>query len=389
MANQAKSDFLARMSHDLRGPLNVIVGLANLLTDPSVGPSLSPEKQQESLGVIRNSGEVLSSLIGNILDLSALEAGKVDLSLAPVGAAATFGYLEAMAARLADEHHRDLEVAVTVHPDVVTINVDEEKFLRVMINLISNAVKFTPSGGRIGVLVTVDTDEGESSRALHVVVSDTGVGIEPQHFAEVFEPFRRLDGTSPDGPRGTGVGLAVVRQLVELHGGSVWVESETSRGSHFHAVFPHALPAAEDGDRPVEAHLDDGGVGRQAQPAGGHGVVLVVEDTDAHMDLMRLAVTSRGYTMHGVRSGEEAIEWLAANRPDVILLDMQLPGIDGFAVAAHVRGRIETHAIPLIAVTADALSANEERARASGCDAYLTKPIDIAALLRTIDAVAR
>jgi CheY-like chemotaxis protein len=117
------------------------------------------------------------------------------------------------------------------------------------------------------------------------------------------------------------------------------------------------------------------------------GMILAVEDTDAHMNLMRLAVTSRGYNMHGVASGEEALKWLEGNRPDVILLDMQLPGIDGFAVASEIRRRVDMHAVPVIAVTADALAANEERARASGCDAYLTKPIDIAVLLATIDRV--
>jgi signal transduction histidine kinase/ActR/RegA family two-component response regulator len=383
-ANRAKSEFLARMSHDLRGPLNVIVGLTNLLTDPSVGPSLTPEKRHESLGVIRSSGEVLSSLIGNILDLSALEAGKVKLALTAVDAPAAFRYAHSMAETLATEAQHDLSTEMSVDPSISTITVDEEKFMRILLNLISNAVKFTPSGGRLTVSAAI---EGDAADCLHLTVADSGVGIPPELHESIFDPFERVEGTKFGQRHGSGLGLAVVRQLVELHGGRVWVESVPGEGSTFHVLLPQALgscatePIKDAVPEPLQAAPPD------APERRSRGLVLVVEDTEAHMNLMRLAVTSRGYTMHGVTSGEEALAWLDNHRPDVILLDMQLPGIDGFTVATHVRDRVETHAIPLIAVTADALAANEERARASGCDAYLTKPIDLATLLASIDAV--
>jgi signal transduction histidine kinase len=384
-ANRAKSDFLARMSHDLRGPLNVIVGLANLLTDPDVAPSLEPEKQRESLQVIRSSGDVLSALIGNILDLSALEAGKVELTVGPVDTAAAFAYLQTMGARLAEEYSRPLTIEVDVDIAVAAISVDEEKFLRIVMNLISNAVKFTPPLGTIMVRAFAEPVDGET-QGLHVTVADTGVGIPPEHREAIFEPFRRLEG---NGHKGTGLGLAVVRQLVELHGGRVWVESGPAGGSAFHVVLPHALsiPTGAVVDDAVPPVATEGPAATPVSEVRSKGLVLVVEDEQAHMDLMRLAVTSRGYTVHGVQSGEGALEWLAEHRPDVILLDMQLPGIDGFSVAVEVKGQIRTHSIPLIAVTASALSDSEERARASGVDAYLTKPIDIARLLATIDAV--
>jgi CheY-like chemotaxis protein/two-component sensor histidine kinase len=364
----------------------VIVGLAKLLTDPDVAPALDPEKQRESLQVIRSSGEVLSALIGDILDLSALEAGKVQLSVGPVDAQAAFAYLQAMGARLAEEYRRPLSIETHVDPSVAAISVDEEKFLRIMINLISNAVKFSPEGGIIEMRAWAERRDGEAP-ALHVTVSDAGVGIPVEHQEAIFEAFRRLEGSEH---KGTGLGLAVVRQLVDLHGGRVWVEARPAGGSTFHVVLPHALLVPSDGVE-IEAEVVAAAVEISVQPPSADprskGLVLVVEDEQAHMDLMRLAVTSRGYSMHGVRSGEEALEWLAEHRPDVILLDMQLPGIDGFSVAARVRGEIETHSIPLIAVTASALAENEERARASGIDAYLTKPIDIGRLLVTIDAV--
>jgi CheY-like chemotaxis protein len=389
------------MSHDLRGPLNVIVGLANLLTDPAVAPSLSVEKQQESLQVIHSSGEVLASLIGNILDLSALEAGKVDLNPAPVDADGAFNYLQAMADTLAKEAGRSLVISVSVDPSIRTITVDEDKFMRIMINLISNAVKFTLSGGSVDVVARVDGINDVGEPGLHLVVSDTGVGIPADQHEIIFDPFQRVEGTAFGQRHSSGLGLAVVRELVELHGGRVWVESTPGVGSSFHVHLPYALDEVDDvtGDAATDAGglmsipVDRGAMSddpvEPAPPLGPHtkGMILAVEDTDAHMNLMRLAVTSRGYNMHGVASGEEALKWLEGNRPDVILLDMQLPGIDGFAVASEIRRRVDMHAVPVIAVTADALAANEERARASGCDAYLTKPIDIAVLLATIDRV--
>jgi two-component system cell cycle response regulator DivK len=156
-------------------------------------------------------------------------------------------------------------------------------------------------------------------------------------------------------------------------------------------ILPHALsvPAGVVVDDAIPPAASEIPARTPAVDPHARGLVLVVEDEQAHMDLMRLAVTSRGYTVHGVQSGEGALDWLSDHRPDVILLDMQLPGIDGFSVAAEVKGQIRTHSIPLIAVTASALSDSEERARASGVDAYLTKPIDMAKLLSTIDAVTK
>jgi signal transduction histidine kinase len=375
-ANQAKSDFLARMSHDLRGPLNVIVGLTNLLTDPDVAPTLTPEKQQESLNVIRSSGAVLARLIGDILDLSALEAGQVGLVIRPVDARAAFEYLRAAATRLADENGRMLEIGVSTDPTIAMISVDEEKFLRIMLNVIGNAVKFTPSGGRIGVEALIDDRDG--APVLHITVSDTGAGVPEEHREAIFEAFRRLGHEA----RGTGLGLAVVRQLVELHEGRVWVEPNPGGGSLFHMVLPHAFTVPAGAVLHEEVPLSGAAIARRSK-----GLVLVVEDTPAHMDMMRLAVTSRGYEMHGVETGEEALSWLQDHRPDAILLDMQLPGMDGFQVAARVKARIETHSIPLVAITADALPGSEGRARASGCDAYLTKPIDIGKLLQTLEGL--
>jgi CheY-like chemotaxis protein len=219
-------------------------------------------------------------------------------------------------------------------------------------------------------------------------VSDTGIGIAPEHRESIFQAFQQANGSAYRQHHGSGLGLAVVRQLVDLHGGHVWVESVPGEGSTFHVVLPGAL------ERPkVDPHSSlatsgaPAGQDQDVVATGTTRTVLVVEDIPAHMSVMRLAVTSHGYSMHGVGSGEEALAWLADHRADVILLDMQLPGSDGFSVAARIKSQVETHSIPVVAVTADALSVNEERARASGCDAYLTKPIDIAALHATIDAL--
>ena len=397
-ASRAKSEFLAQMSHDLRGPLNVIVGLANLLTDPAVASTLDARKERESLELIRSNGEVLGALIGNILDLSSVESGKVRLDVTSFDAAATFDYLRAVAQTLVIESGNEIDIHVTVDPAITAIHADEEKFLRIMHNLISNAVKFTPSGGRVtltaavGAAASAETERPRTGspalRPLHVSVSDTGIGIAAEHHERVFGAFQQIEQQLSRQYHGTGLGLTVVRQLVELHGGRVWLESAIGAGSSFHVLLPDA------------AVMDDGSAepGGEAQPAGDAVLpvsystplsVLVVEDIPAHMNVMRLAVTAHGHAMYGISSGEEALEWLAEHRPDVILLDMQLPGIDGFTVAEQVKGRVETHTIPIIAVTADALSVTEERALASGCDAYLTKPIDMDTLLATIERVTK
>jgi signal transduction histidine kinase len=420
-ASQAKSEFLAHMSHDLRGPLNVIVGLSSLLLDPTVAATLGEEKQRESLELIRSNGDVLGALIGNILDLSSLEAGKVQLDVASFDAAPTFEYLRATTETLAMESRKELAVLVTVHPAITSIKADEEKFLRIMQNLISNAVKFTPSGGQVSVTASIDTGLAEpgyprsgsaapgpmagagrvqdhrdsaAGPSLHVTVQDTGIGIAPEDQGRIFEPFQQIDnqiarrGVLHTPYHGTGLGLTVVRQLVELHGGHIWVESRTGEGSAFHVVLPGALDVSE-GSPEVGVGGAVGGHTLLPSPPADALQVLVVEDIPAHMKVMRLALTARGHTVQGVGSGEEALAWLADHRPDVMLLDMQLPGMDGFSVAEHVRGRVETHAVPVIAVSADALSVTEERALASGCDAYLTKPIDVATLLATIEHVRK
>ncbi|HZU12487.1 MAG TPA: ATP-binding protein [Chloroflexota bacterium] len=380
-ANRAKSDFLAQMSHDLRGPLNVMIGLSSLLVDPTLAPTLEPDKQRETLQLIAHNGEVLGAMIGNILDLSALEAGQVQLQIAPFAADVAFHYLQSTAEALIAEEGKEIALSIDVDGRVRAIDADEDKFLRILTNLLANAVKFTPSGGRIRVIVGPTV---ENERDLHISVRDTGPGIPAEHHERIFQAFQRLDGSASR--QGTGLGLAIVRQLVELHAGRVWVESTVGEGATFHVVLPGVLsptsPRSEGEETMEPAPVSNGaGPSRLA--------VLVVEDTPAHLDVMRLAVTARGHTMHSATSGEEALEWLADNRPDVILLDMQLPGIDGFAVASSIKARVETHAIPIIAVTADALTVSEERARASGCDDYLTKPIDIGRLLEAIEAVTR
>jgi signal transduction histidine kinase len=415
MANRAKSDFLAQVSHDLRGPLNVMIGLSNLLVDQASAARLTEEKRQESLELIRSNGEVLAAMIGNILDLSALEAGKMQLTVGLFDAAVAFKYLLSAAQTFAAESNKAMVISVAVDPTITTISADEDKFLRIMNNLISNAVKFTGSGGEVRVVAARERGKGSrgsnAADTLHVRVSDTGIGIPPEHQVRIFQAFERgtaeirpfggaAAGELSTSPRqqGTGLGLAVVEELVHLHGGRVWVESALGEGSTFHVALPGALPrerssshadreAAGTG-RAVSVTIErEASEGRPARDIGLKPSVLVVEDTPAHLDVMRLAVTSRGYAMHSATTGEEALRWLADHHPAVILLDMQLPDIDGFTVAARIKAQVETHSIPIVAVTADARSVSEERARASGCDAYLTKPIDIANLMATIEAV--
>ncbi len=239
--SQAKSEFLANMSHELRTPLNAIIGFSNLLLNPEVASAIDEADRRQSLQDIRASGRHLLALINDILDLSKVEAGKVELAIAPFSAAALFENVQTVAETLGAEGHKALRIEVSLDPAIDTISADEGKFRQIMYNLVSNAVKFTPPGG----LVTIKACPLHASTAppddLLVTVADTGIGIAPQDHECIFEAFQQIDSSASRQYSGTGLGLALVRQLVDLHGGRVWLESTPGQGSTFSVLLPRAL----------------------------------------------------------------------------------------------------------------------------------------------------
>ena len=360
-ANRAKSEFLARVSHELRTPLNAIIGFSELLRDPG-GPALSAE-QTDFAQDIHQSGEHLLRLINDILDLSKIEAGKMELHLqttdVPRALRDAASMLRAQATR------KRLALEIDPAPGVGAAVVDPGLFRQVLVNLLSNAVKFTPSGGSVRLSARIE------DRDLIAEVTDTGIGIAPEDVPRVFEEFYQVDGSYARGYGGTGLGLALVRRMVELHGGSIAVETAPGEGARFAVRFPRAAF-----DEPVaSARTADESC---AEGTVESGTVLVVEDNAINRKLVRNVLRARGHRVLEAACGEEALALLDRERVDLVLMDLQLPGLDGLEVTRRIQADPRLLGTPVVALTAHAFAEDEGRARAAGCVGYIAKPIRLA-----------
>jgi len=378
-ANQAKSAFLSSMSHELRTPLNAILGFAQILASKDM--PTTPEQKLEFSGHILKSGRHLLTLINEILDLAKVEAGALSLSMEPVPLADVLAECQGMIAPLAAA--RGVRV---LFPDAhaAHVHADRTRIKQVLLNLLSNAVKYNREGGA----VIVDCARPAPQR-LRLSVQDTGMGLSPEQVAGLFQPFNRL-GQEGGTQEGTGIGLVVTRRLVELMGGAIGVTSSPGVGSVFWIELdvasvdgtapaaPAARPAAA---RPADDAADTG------TPARQH-TVLYVEDNPANLKLVQEIVRFRpDLRLVSAPDGHFGLSLARSQRPDVILMDLNLPGLSGLEVLAQLRREPETARIPAIAVSANAMPADIDRALAAGFARYLTKPIDIGQFNEAIDAM--
>ena len=373
-ANRAKSEFLSSMSHELRTPMNAILGFAQLLqTEPQTPLS---EHQQRFVGQILKAGAHLLELIDQVLDLARIEAGKLTLSLEPVRLAALLDEVLPLVQHLATgKGIATLEVEVG--PTVVLA--DYGRLKQLLLNLLSNAIKYNRPGGQIGVRA----DAGASGRT-RIAVTDTGPGIAPERQAELFQPFARL-GAEDSGIEGTGIGLALSRRLAEAMDGSIGVTSTVGVGSTFWIELPAAAA-------PDTASTPDLGAAPRQPAAGAPGTapplrtILYVEDNPANVLLMEELVkrlpATRLITAH---TAELGLALAARERPDLVLLDINLPGVDGFDALARLQADPATARLPVMALTAKAMPNAIERGLAAGFRAWHTKPIRIDALTRSIE----
>jgi len=371
-ANAAKSEFLSRMSHELRTPLNAILGFGRLLGD-------DPEKrldaaQAENLREILHAGQHLLELVNEVLDLSRIEAGRLEVSLEPVAVAPMIQscarQLQPQAARRAITTVLDLEAAATVEADPVRLR-------EVLLNLLSNAVKYNREGGQIEVRCAPT-----GARRLRVSVSDSGPGIAADSLPRLFRSFERLE-SAYEGVEGTGIGLALTKKLVEAMHGEIGVESTVGAGSTFWFELPlSAAPAVAAAGAPSALPVPAG--------AGQPCTVLYVEDNPANLRLMHRIVATRGNcVLLDAESAEAGLEIAVQAQPDLILLDINLPGMDGFEALRRLKQHPVTRDIPVIAVTANAMPRDVERGRAAGFSDYLTKPVDVGIVLGLIDRALR
>ena len=358
--SRLKDEFLANMSHELHTPLNAILGLSESLLE-QVSASLTP-RQVKSVTTISTSGQHLLMLINDILDLSKIEAGKLELALETVNveefcqSCLVFVRTQAMQKKIAVSFVHDESVAA--------FTADAKRLKQVLVNLLTNAVKFTPEGGRIGVIVA--TPPGED--VVRFTVWDTGIGIAPHDAAKLFRAFTQIDSGLSRAQEGTGLGLALVAKLVELHGGSVTLESEPSKGSRFIVTVPLVAAAA---GRLKSKQIDPAKQRRNYRRA------LIIEDDPTSGAILGNFLTDLGIASVIHLRGEDAIEVAQHERPDVILLDILLPGESGWVVLAKLKEHAKTRNIPVVVIS---FIDEPRKSLALGAVAHFTKPITRAQL---------
>jgi len=378
-ATQAKSDFLATMSHEIRTPLNAIIGMADVLSSTPLTP-----EQQKCVEVFQRNGVSLLNLINDILDLSKVESGKVELESARLD----LREVVSRAAEVIDGRARakGLSLEQRISTDIpVYLTGDASRLRQVIINLLGNSIKFTERG-YLEVRVEQDPEDARPG-CLRFAVSDTGIGIPTEKLSAVFESFTQADSSTTRKYGGTGLGLSISRQLVELMGGRIWVESTVGRGSTF--FFTVKLGVEEDQSEPVQdtAALSTADLERRA-----HGLrILLADDSSDNRFLILSYLKNSNCSIEIAQNGQDAVEKFRAGRYDVVLMDIEMPVMDGYAATSEIR-RYERDlgmpATPVLALTAHAFADMEARSRAAGFSAHLTKPIRKATLLEALAGYA-
>lgn len=371
-ASVAKGEFLANMSHEIRTPLNGVIGMVDLLRDTELSAH-----QKDFLEVLKESSSGLSSLLGDILDFSKIDAGKFTLDSVP------FSVRECVEVAIKPLRYRTQSRGISVEaridpsiPEMLTG--DPARFRQIISNLVGNAVKFTSQGG-VTVEAFCEIERSDSVR-LRITVSDTGIGIPRHKLGNIFEPFTQSDSSITRRYGGTGLGLAIVSQLVKMMGGRIWVESEEGHGSQFHVTLTFSRPSPED----VAAKK---GPAPLTQTPFKPLKILLAEDTPVNQIVTVTILEKGGHRVSVAKNGREVLDMLGKERFDLVLMDIQMPVMDGLETTKRIRDREissgGTH-IPIIAMTAHALAGDRQTALDAGMDDYLTKPIDRQKLLAAI-----
>ena len=371
-ASQAKSEFLASMSHELRTPLNVILGMSEVLREQTLGP-LTPD-QVASVGSVEESGRHLLSLINDILDLSKIEAGMLELDVQEVSAR-DIGESSLRFIRESAQRKR-ITVESAYYPASPLVHGDGRRLKQILVNLLTNAVKFTPEGG----LIRLEIAERADGSRLDFIVRDNGIGIAEEHLPKLFKSFQQIDSALNRKYAGTGLGLALVKRMTEMHGGEVSVASEPGRGAQFTVSIPLS-PGAVTKAALVRAPSK---TPFRAEKFPGSPLILIAEDHPTNRLLLERHLSNRGCRLIFAHDGQQAIDRTIADQPALVLMDVQMPLLDGLEATRQLRANPATASIPIITLTALAMPEDRIRCLEAGADAYLSKPLQLAELDRLI-----
>jgi signal transduction histidine kinase/ActR/RegA family two-component response regulator len=375
--SRQKSEFLAVMSHELRTPLNAILGMAEALQDEVFG-TLN-KRQIKSLSTITRSGRHLLSLINDILDVSKIEAGKLELDISNTivqdlcSSSLLFVKQQAF--------HKQIRLDIQLSPIAGNISVDERRMRQVLINLLSNAVKFTPFGGQVilSVVRQEREDMKDNSGWIDFAVTDTGIGIDSTDQDRLFQPFVQLDNSSNRQHEGTGLGLVLVKRIVELHGGEISLKSKLNEGSCFTVRLPQTCLLSDQNSCDLMSYIE-----QADEKINSQTLILLAEDNETNSSTFSSYLTAKGYRTIVVKNGQEAINLLQHETPHLILMDIQMPEMNGIEAIKLIRQNPQTAKIPIIALTALAMKGDKEECLAAGADNYLAKPVRLKELNSTI-----
>ena len=376
-ASTAKTEFLSRMSHDIRTPLNGIIGMTYLTEEMDL-----PQEARENLSKIDRSSNFLLGLINDILDMSKAESGKIELHPEPYPVSCFMEYIDSVIRPLCIEKNQTLDVDIRSLKDVIPV-MDSLRFNQIIFNLLSNAIKYTPEGGRISVSVSGKITEEDKDR-LTAVIRDSGIGIDRELQKKIFDPFTQGERSDTAESRGSGLGLAIVRKLVQLMGGEVTVDSTPGKGSIFTVTADFDYIKADQATWKRES----AGTGEWKDILKNRHILLC-EDHPLNQEIARKLLEEKGMTVEIAENGKEGLklfETSAAGSFDAILMDIRMPVMDGLEAARRIRGlsRKDAAEIPIIAMTADAFEEDIRKCLDAGMDAHVAKPVEPEILYRTI-----
>ena len=377
-ASKAKTDFLSNMSHDIRTPMNAIIGITTLMKNELH----QPEKLAEHLGKLETSGQLLLGIINDILDMSRIESGKTTLNVEKMNLTQQISQLDSVIRQQAGQRRQTFTVETHVqHENVLG---DSNRLKQVLMNILSNAVKYTPNGGHIRLEID-ELTHTEHYTKYRFVVQDDGIGMSEEFPKTLFEPFTREEKSGTNKVQGTGLGMAITKSIVDLMGGTIHVESTTGKGTRFEVVLEFPIDAEADTVQETQVPPEEE---ETASPLSGMKF-LCAEDNAINAEILEMLLEANGASCTICANGQEIVDAFASVKPgdyDMILMDVQMPVMDGLEATRRIRSSENPlgKTIPILAMTANAFLEDMQKSREAGMDEHLSKPVDISALEQTV-----